>query len=92
MKAIKIYDITRKQFEATEYRPLGVEIDEIETEDEWNYGDVIENEGEYEVEVAADCRDLIVWKIHTPTWQIEEGLVDEEDYEEYFTVELKTQS
>lgn len=88
MKKIKVYTITKSQFEKSEYRPL-VEIDDIETEDEWNYGDIIENEGEYEVEIAADCRDLIVWKIHTPTWQIEEGVVDEEDYEEYFTVELK---
>lgn len=89
MKKIRVYDITREQFEATEYRPLGVETTEIETEDEWNYGDIIENEAKYEVEVAADCRDLIVWKIHTPLWQINEELVEEEDYEEYFTVELK---
>lgn len=88
MKKIKFYTITKSQFEKTEYRPLGVEIDDIETEDEWSYGDIIENEGEYEVEVAADCRDLIVWKIHTPTWQIEEG-VDEDEFVEEYVVELK---
>lgn len=85
MKKIKVYDITRRQFEKTEYRPLGIEVEEIETEDDWDYGDVIENEGKYDFEVAADCRDLIVWRVHTP---YEEGL-EEEDYEEYFTVELK---
>ena len=41
MKNLKYYQISREQFEATEYRPLGVEVFDLETEDGWNYGDVI---------------------------------------------------
>lgn len=66
MKKLKIYGITKEQYENTEYRPLDVEIDDtIETEDEWNYGDVIENAGDgFIAENVNETSDgLIIWKI-----------------------------
>lgn len=91
MKTIRVYSITKEQVEKTEYRPLDVETEEIETEDDWNYADIIANEAEYEVEMVRDCRDLIVWRIHTPysRYVEPETAEDDEDFEEYFTVELK---
>ena len=90
MKKIEVYGITKEQFEKTEYRPLDIETETIETEDDWNYGDIIENEAEYEVEMARDCRDLIVWRIHTPySRYVAETAEDDENFKEYFIVELK---
>ena len=49
-----------------------------------------QNEAEYEVEMARDCRDLIVWRIHTPSRYVEpETAEDDENFKEYFIVELK---
>ena len=64
MKTLRIYQITKQQAENTEYRPLDVEIEEIETEDGWNYADVIENDGDgYQAEKITETRDgLIVWR------------------------------
>lgn len=50
MKKLKLYTITKRQFENMEYRPTDVFVDEsIETEDDWNYGDVVANMEEYTV-------------------------------------------
>lgn len=59
---IKVYPITKEQFTKTKYRPLGVEVCEIETEEGWNYKDVVENAGE-NCEEVANCSDLMVWKV-----------------------------
>ena len=63
MKKLKYYPISREQFEATEYRPSGVELFDLETEDGWNYGDVIENAAEYQVELAHDAGDVLIWRV-----------------------------
>jgi hypothetical protein len=66
MKTLKFYQITKEQAENTEYCPLDGEIEEIETEDGWNYADVIENYDGYLTEKITETSDgLIVWKIHT---------------------------
>lgn len=63
MKKISVYTITETEFENTEYRQ-DVTTEEIETEDDWHYGDIVENMGEgYKAEAVRTCRDLIVWKI-----------------------------
>ena len=60
MKIIKVYQITEEQFKNTEYRP-SVMTEEIETEDEWCYADVIENMGEgLTAEKVVDAGDLVV--------------------------------
>ena len=65
MKNLKYYLISREQFEATEYRPSGVEVFDLETEDCWNYGDVIENAAEYQVEFAHDAGDVLIWRVYS---------------------------
>ena len=73
MKNLKFYVITEEQYNKTEYRPLDVEITEIETEDGWNYGDIIENNGDgYAAEIIHTTSDgLIIWKIAN-LWDEEE--------------------
>lgn len=58
-----IYEISKEQYERTEYRPLGVEWEEFETENGWNYGDAIENEETFKTEKVEEARDLIVWRV-----------------------------
>ena len=77
MKNLKYYPISREQFENTEYRPLGVEVFDLETEDGWNFGDVIENAADYQVELAHDAGDVLIWCVFS----------DAEDYES-FIVEI----
>lgn len=77
LSIIYIYGISKEEFERTEYRPLGAEWEEIETENGWDYGDIIENEGIFEVKKVEEARDLIVWRIF-----------DESGYETYI-VEVK---
>jgi|GEM_PF-315863 len=61
---MKIYMITKEQFENTEYRPLDVEVEEIETEEDWTYKDVCENQT-VECELVVDARDLYVYRTET---------------------------
>lgn len=66
MRTLRFYQITEEQFKNTEYRPLDVEIDTLETENEWNYADAIENTGENAIcDLAHECDDLYVWKVTT---------------------------
>lgn len=67
MKKIKFYEISRQQFDATEYRPLGIEICEEDVyEDNWTYGDLV-NEYEpdhgYHAELVHDTGDLLIWRV-----------------------------
>jgi len=61
---MKIYMITKEQFENTEYRPLDIEIEEIETEEDWTYKDVCENQT-VECELVVDAKDIYVYKTET---------------------------
>lgn len=66
MRALRIYQITEEQFKNTEYRPLDAEISTLETEDEWNYSDMIDNTGENAIcDLVHECGDLYVWKVTT---------------------------
>ena len=89
-KTLRIYQITKQQAENTEYRPLDVEIEEIETEDGWNYADVIENDGDgYQAEKITETRDgLIVWRVFKE-YEYTDGTTETEA--EFFYVELPTQ-
>lgn len=82
MKTLKFYQITKQQAENTEYRPLDVEIEEIETEDRWNYADVIENDGNgYQTEKITETQDgLIVWRVYK-TIEYADGTTEDEDVE-----------
>lgn len=87
MKTLRIYQITKQQAENTEYRPLDVEIEEIETEDGWNYADVIENDGDgYQAEKITETRDgLIVWRVFKE-YEYTDGTTETEA--EFFYVEI----
>lgn len=68
MKLLKYYTITKEQYENTEYRP-DTEVCEIETEEGWNYKDIIENgiADDFEcIDPVADAADLTVWKVVFP--------------------------
>lgn len=86
MKTLKIYYISPDEFKRTEYRPLQREIDDtIETEDEWNYGDVVENqtpefEGLFANIVTTTSDGLIVWEVKSYT---------DEDYIRYVVEEVQ---
>lgn len=87
MKKLKIYQITEEQFKNTDFSPLGVEADEIETEDGWSYGDVIENMGEgYSVEKAYEAEGFIIWKVYREI-SYTDGTSEEEEVA--YTVEEK---
>ncbi len=81
MKNLKFYIISKEQFLNTEFRPVDVEIDSsIETEDGWNYGDVIQNAGDGHIaeKVAETTDGLIVWKITSfyPDDDVEQYVVE----------------
>ena len=76
MKNLKYYPISREQFEATEYRPSGVEVFDLETDDGWNYGDVIENAAEYHVELAHDAGDVLIWRVFSDLSDYESFIVE----------------
>lgn len=81
MKTLKFYEITKEDYENTNYRPLGAEIDEIETEDGWNYGDIIENNGDgYLAAIIKETANMIIWKVIS--------IYDGNDTEQYI-VEIK---
>lgn len=63
MRTIKFYELTEKEVRDTQYRPLDREVKELETEDDWNYKDVIENDAEYSCSLWHECRDLYIWRI-----------------------------
>ena len=63
---IKYYAITPEQFEKTEYRPLDITTIDIETEDGWDLGDIIDNAGEgYAADLMIETADgLKIWHIY----------------------------
>ena len=69
MKTLKYYCINSRQLDNTEYRPLGIEFSEVETEDDWNILDVIENDRDMVedldyIELFTETRDgLKVYKV-----------------------------
>lgn len=63
MKTLKFYQITKEDYEKTNYRPIDIEVDEIETEDGWNYGDVVENSDGYAAQAVKETESLIIWKV-----------------------------
>lgn len=69
MKTLKYYCINSRQLDSTEYRPLGIEFSELETEDDWNILDVIENDRDMvenldDIELFTETRDgLKVYKV-----------------------------
>lgn len=81
MKNLKFYIISKEQFLNSEFRPLDVEVDtSIETEDDWDYGDVIQNAGDgYVAEKVAKTSDgLLIWTITSvcPDDEIEQYVVE----------------
>lgn len=80
MKTLKFYQITKEDYEKTNYRPIDIEVDEIETEDGWNYGDVVENSDGYAAQSVKETESLIIWKVLS---------VYPYDNEEQYIVEIK---
>lgn len=77
MKKLKVYQITEEQFKNTEYRP-DVEIDDsIETEDDWDYADVVDNMGEgLSAEKVVDVADLMVYVVRDDDDEIVDYVVE----------------
>lgn len=64
-KMMRTYQITKEQFENTEWQPNGHDVDIIETEPGWNYGDIIDNMGTgLTAEQMTDAVGLTVWKVY----------------------------
>lgn len=85
MKRLYYYPISEKEFANTEYRPLDVERHYIDTEDDWNYGDIIDNAGDpdYTYEKMAETTDgLIVWAVTNIDAKDTRYIVEDTGYEE----------
>lgn len=89
MKKLRVYEITKEDYEKTNYRPIDVEVFEIETEDGWTYGDVIQNNGDgYVAELLYETADIMIWKTISfdEAWN---GRDEDDECFEKYTVEIK---
>ena len=89
MKKLYYYDITEADYEKGNYRPRGQEIDYIETEDGFNYGDVLDvMQNGYTAEIVEEMDDIIIWNetAWDPDNDVRKGLyfVEIKDLDLYF--------
>lgn len=94
MKKLYYYSISKEQLDNTEYRPLGVETDYFEAEDDWSLEDIIHNDTSMiedfdDIELIAECGDINVYKItQTDDWETDEpryfGMVEIIDHKAFY--------